>query len=343
MRAYGATETIDRTAVALPDAVRRARPDGIDVLIDLVDNAAGFAALASLVTPGGTAVTTQYVADEDALLASGVTGINFALQMFCELLQRVAEAVVDGRIVVPPITRMALEEAPAYLDPAQAQPVSGKTVITLWPIDPIAESSRRRILGQEYDCARRDCVAGHRARRHHGDARGPWRATASGQTQPRECGRLVSSSAAEQRTPCQVKYANHSSNRRPLNALKRSCHAVPSWPISTDMHKVVPHSSAARSLTRFERRFMVVRTCSVARSPYYWISRELMWSTKMAQTQWRFSSFRFEHKERISGRRNRELGLAAHRRSNNREGCHRTIAHRSRCKMTRKRGMALSW
>jgi NADPH:quinone reductase-like Zn-dependent oxidoreductase len=70
MRAYGATETIDHTAVALPDAVRRAHPDGIDLLIDLVNDAAGFAALASLVRPGGTAVTTQYVADKDALGAT---------------------------------------------------------------------------------------------------------------------------------------------------------------------------------------------------------------------------------------------------------------------------------
>jgi NADPH2:quinone reductase len=131
MRVYGATETIDHTAVKLPDAVRQAHPDGIDVLIDLVDDAAGFAALASLVRPGGTAVTTQYVADEDALRASGITGINFALQMSSELLRRVAEAVADGRIVAPPITRIALDEAPAALDPAQAQPVGGKTVITL--------------------------------------------------------------------------------------------------------------------------------------------------------------------------------------------------------------------
>jgi NADPH:quinone reductase-like Zn-dependent oxidoreductase len=131
MRAYGATETIDHTMVALPDAVRQAQPDGIDVLIDLVDDAAGFAALASLVRPGGTAVTTQYVADEDALRAAGITGINFALPMSSELLQRVAEAVVDGRIVVTPITRIRLEEAPAALDPAEARPASGKIVITL--------------------------------------------------------------------------------------------------------------------------------------------------------------------------------------------------------------------
>jgi NADPH2:quinone reductase len=131
MRAYGASETIDHTAVALPDAVRQSHPDGIDALIDLVDDAAGFAALASLVRPGGSAVTTQYVADEQALRAAGVTGINFALPMSSELLQRVAEAVADGRIVAPPITRISLEDAPAALDPAQARPASGKTVITL--------------------------------------------------------------------------------------------------------------------------------------------------------------------------------------------------------------------
>src|ERR1700740_145511 len=49
MSAYGAIETIDHRAIALPAAVRRAHPDGVDVLIDLVDaDAAGFAALASL-------------------------------------------------------------------------------------------------------------------------------------------------------------------------------------------------------------------------------------------------------------------------------------------------------
>jgi threonine dehydrogenase-like Zn-dependent dehydrogenase len=131
MRAYGATETIDHTAVALPDAVRQAHPDGIDVLIDVVNDATGFAELASLVRPGGSAETTQYVADEEGLLAAGITGINFALQASNELFERVAEAVADGRIVAPSITRISLEEAPAALDPAQARPASGKTVITL--------------------------------------------------------------------------------------------------------------------------------------------------------------------------------------------------------------------
>ena len=132
MRGYGARETIDRRAVALPAAVRQGHPDGVDVLIDLVDaDAAGFAALASLVRPGGTAMSTNYVADEGALRASGVTGINFALPMSSELLERLAQAVVDGRIVTPPITRISLEEVPAALNATQARPARGKTVIVL--------------------------------------------------------------------------------------------------------------------------------------------------------------------------------------------------------------------
>ena len=132
LRGYGARETIDRRAVALPAAVRQAHPDGVDVLIDLVDaDAAGFAALASLVRPGGTAMSANYVADEGALGANGVTGINFALPMSNELLERLAQAVVDGRIVTPPLTRISLEEVPAALNPPRARPARGKTVITL--------------------------------------------------------------------------------------------------------------------------------------------------------------------------------------------------------------------
>jgi NADPH:quinone reductase len=76
MRGYGAAETVDHTEVSLPDAVRQAHPGGIDVLIDLVSDAEGFATLASLVRPGGTTVTTKYVADVGALATAGVTGTN---------------------------------------------------------------------------------------------------------------------------------------------------------------------------------------------------------------------------------------------------------------------------
>ena len=131
MRAYGAIETIDDTQVALTDAVRQGHPDGIDALLDLVSDASGFAELASLVRSGGTAVTTQYVADVESLETAGITGLNFALPSSSDLFERVANAVAEGRIVAPPITRISLEEVPAVLSSAQARPASGKTVITL--------------------------------------------------------------------------------------------------------------------------------------------------------------------------------------------------------------------
>ncbi|HWC39108.1 MAG TPA: NADP-dependent oxidoreductase [Acidimicrobiales bacterium] len=131
MRSYGVAGTIDHTAVALGDAVGRSHPDGIDALIDLVSDADAFAALASLVRPGGSAITTQYVADDRALSASGVRGVNFALRETSEVLARVAKDLVDGRVVPPPITRIALGEVPSVMRARSDHHADGKTVIVL--------------------------------------------------------------------------------------------------------------------------------------------------------------------------------------------------------------------
>jgi NADPH:quinone reductase-like Zn-dependent oxidoreductase len=127
MRSYGAKETIDRTGGSVPEALRRTRPDGVDVLIDVASDADAFAALASLVRPGGTALSTVGAADAEALTSRNVTGVNFLVNMTSALLDRLAEAVVTGRIVEPPITRVELDDVPA-LDGGHAD---GKTVITL--------------------------------------------------------------------------------------------------------------------------------------------------------------------------------------------------------------------
>jgi NADPH:quinone reductase-like Zn-dependent oxidoreductase len=131
MRSYGAAETVDHTAMPLADTVRKAHPDGIDVLLDLVSDRDGFGNLTALVRSGGTAVTTGYVADAGALESAGITGVNFALRASSDLLGRVADALVTGRIVAPPITRISLDDAPGVLSGANGRPVEGKTVITL--------------------------------------------------------------------------------------------------------------------------------------------------------------------------------------------------------------------
>jgi hypothetical protein len=119
---------IDYTAGSVPDALRRAHPDGIDVLIDLASDADGFAALASLVRSGGTALKTrfQYAADIEALASRGVTGVNYEVQRSGGVLERVADAVVSGRIIAPPITRIKLDDVPGLNGRPGAE---GKTVI----------------------------------------------------------------------------------------------------------------------------------------------------------------------------------------------------------------------
>ena len=142
MRAYGAAEVVDHTSTPLADAVRKAHPDGIDVLLDLASDHDGFADLVALVRSGGKAVTTRFVANPGILLRSGVTEVNFALHDFnpggggrsrasSGLLDRVAQAVSTGRIKVPPIARISLEDAPAVLWAADRWKAEGKTVITL--------------------------------------------------------------------------------------------------------------------------------------------------------------------------------------------------------------------
>lgn len=127
MRAYGAAEMVDHTAGSVPDSVRRTHPDGIDVLVDLASDAGGFAALASLVRAGGTALTTRYVADTEALASRNVAGMNFRVDMSSRSLERVADAVVAGKIVAPPITLVQLEDVPTLDGKAQS---GGKTIIT---------------------------------------------------------------------------------------------------------------------------------------------------------------------------------------------------------------------
>ena len=128
MKGYGAAEIIDQAAAPLPEAVARAHLDGIDVLIDVASDARQFATLAGHVRPAGTAVTTRYVADEQAL-AQGVTGVNFALHPTVPLLERLASWVAAGSVIPPPMTRLSLDEVAALL--SQDSHTAGKTVITM--------------------------------------------------------------------------------------------------------------------------------------------------------------------------------------------------------------------
>jgi NADPH:quinone reductase len=111
MRAYGAATTVHGSVANVMDAVAAAHPTGIDIVIDLAGEPAGFADLALLLRPWGTALTTKDVADPYALIVAGVIGINHTPTMTAELLRRVGEAIVERRIFPPPLADLQLAAA----------------------------------------------------------------------------------------------------------------------------------------------------------------------------------------------------------------------------------------
>ena len=131
MTAYGAAETIDHASGSLRELVALTHPNGLDVLIDLANDADEFANLAALVQTGGAALTTRYVADIDALAANGVSALNFQVPGSAELLDRVANALAIRSIVPPPINRISLQQAPAVLAGENGSLPDGKTVIVV--------------------------------------------------------------------------------------------------------------------------------------------------------------------------------------------------------------------
>jgi NADPH:quinone reductase len=132
VRSYRVAETISHSAIPLAEAVRRAHPQGIDVLVDLASDAESFASLASLVRPGGAAVSTRYVADTRSLSASGIRAVNFVLRQTGEVLERVADDLIDRRIVPPPMIRIGLDDVPSAMgSKSRPQDDVVKTVIVL--------------------------------------------------------------------------------------------------------------------------------------------------------------------------------------------------------------------
>jgi NADPH:quinone reductase-like Zn-dependent oxidoreductase len=131
MRRYGASETFDYRAGDLGTRIGKSHPAGIDALIDLVSDAPTFAALASMVRKGASALTTTFVADEKALRAQGIQGGNFELKANAVLLQSLAGVVESGQLEVPVDANIALEDVPAAIARSRARRSAGKTVIRI--------------------------------------------------------------------------------------------------------------------------------------------------------------------------------------------------------------------
>jgi NADPH:quinone reductase len=124
----GADEVVDYTRGPVADQVRASRPEGIDVLFDLISPAPAFAELMPLVRPGGTAYSTTFAADEAALHDHGLKGGNLTSTGAAPELRRLLQRVADGDLVVPIDATRPLADAAQALTATGAR---GKTVLVI--------------------------------------------------------------------------------------------------------------------------------------------------------------------------------------------------------------------
>jgi len=130
VRALGASETVDYGEGSVVEALRGRFPDGIDVLIDLVNRGDDFAEIASLVRDGGRVATTVGAADVEALAARGVKATNVMGAPTREKLAEVAEHVAEGSVNVEIQETFPLERA-GDAAAAFAAGTVGKLIVTV--------------------------------------------------------------------------------------------------------------------------------------------------------------------------------------------------------------------
>lgn len=131
MRALGASLVIDYVKEPVAAQVKAAYPDGIDGLIDLMSNKENFSTLAGLVKEGGSAWTTAFVADSEALKARGIKGGNFETKSNTASLDQLTALIDSSKLHVPIEIVVALEDAPAALAQSRQGRAKGKTVIRI--------------------------------------------------------------------------------------------------------------------------------------------------------------------------------------------------------------------
>ena len=116
VRTLGATETIDYSAVDVAATIRDRYPDGVDAVIDAVNqDKAACAMVSATVRDGGRVATTVGAADIESLAARGVLATNVFGMPTSEKLASLAEQVAAGTLSVRIQQTFTLADASAAL------------------------------------------------------------------------------------------------------------------------------------------------------------------------------------------------------------------------------------
>jgi NADPH:quinone reductase len=130
VRSLGASETVAHSTGDLAAAVRARFPQGITVLIDLVNRGEGAAPLGELVRAGGRVATTMGSADVEGLGARGVTGTNVMAAPTSAKLRTLAAQVAAGTLRVEVQRTFVLAEIGSAFE-AFGAGTRGKIVLTI--------------------------------------------------------------------------------------------------------------------------------------------------------------------------------------------------------------------
>ncbi|SEW50549.1 NADP-dependent oxidoreductase [Chitinophaga arvensicola] len=131
MKQLGAAVTINYKDAPLAAQVKTKYPEGIDGLIDLVSDGKGFVANLDLLKPGAGALTTVFVADEEAMKAKNIRGGNFETQGSAASLDTLTLAIDRGALTIPVENKIKLEDVPAAIALSRQAKGKGKTVIVI--------------------------------------------------------------------------------------------------------------------------------------------------------------------------------------------------------------------
>lgn len=134
-RSYGVDEFVAYDREDPIAAVKRLHPEGIDAILDLVDDGERIRAAADIVREGGRIVSTIGAANPEWFAKRNVTAINLVMNQTPQSshagLRALAEMVERGRLRVPIAAEHALSDAERALEESKSGTVDGKIVLTI--------------------------------------------------------------------------------------------------------------------------------------------------------------------------------------------------------------------
>ena len=134
-RRLGAEEVYDSQAGDVIDALRAAHPDGVDAVLDLVNDPDAIRRDAEVIRPAGCLVSTIFAADEGWFAQRQITAVNHASSanplISSQGLVTVAQMLADGTITGRIRSTAGLDAAAQILDELRLGGLRGKAVIRL--------------------------------------------------------------------------------------------------------------------------------------------------------------------------------------------------------------------